>query len=47
MNTENVKIGWLGMVGVDKRQRVVKMRHLSVLGTLTTYINVSVVGVQC
>jgi hypothetical protein len=44
MSTKYVKIGWLGMVGVDKRQRVVKMRHLSVLGAQTVYINVSVFG---
>ena len=30
------------MVGVDKKQRLVKMRHLLNLGTNTVYINLSV-----
>jgi hypothetical protein len=32
---KNVKIGGLGTFGVDKRQRVVKIYNLDVLGTQT------------
>jgi hypothetical protein len=37
----------LGTVGVDKRQRVVKMRHLPVVEAETAYKNVSVVDAKC
>jgi hypothetical protein len=37
-----VKIGCLGTVGVDKRQRAVKTRHIAVLEAEMEYIDVSV-----
>lgn len=44
---EYVKIGWLGIVGVDKMQRVVKMRHLLVFEAKTANIYVSVFDAEC
>jgi hypothetical protein len=47
MGNKYVKIGGLGTFGVDKRQRVVKIYNLVVLGTQTTYANISVFGAKC
>lgn len=36
------KIGCLGIIGVDKKQRSVKMRNLPIVNTKTLYINLTV-----
>jgi len=45
--TKYVKIGWLGTVGVDKKQRAVKMRYPAVSGDEAAYTNVTVSDVNC
>ena len=47
MSNEYVKIGWLGIVGVDEKQRIVKTRHLPVLEGQTANINISVFNANC
>jgi len=46
MSIKYVKIGGLGIVGVDKKQRTVKMRYLPVLGVKMVYTGITVFDVS-
>ncbi len=44
--TKYVKIGWIGIISVDKKQRAVKMRHTVIFGALMLYVNATISGVR-
>ena len=42
-----VKMGWLGIVGVDKKQRIVKIQNPLLFEAATAYINVTFFAAKC
>ena len=47
MNPLYVKMDCLGIVGVDKKQRIVEFQHLPLLPAENVYIDVSVCNLNC
>lgn len=47
MNPVYVKMDYLGIVGVDKKQRIVEFQHLPLLPAENVHIDVNVCIVNC